>query len=217
MKPLLSSHWPSLAQPMHDSSWSMQTTEHTCGRLPGSARAHGPFITAGSTSAAPQLHRGQHLGCTSATPRLHLGYTSAAPRLYLGYTSALSRTSHESGHSFITASGLLTHSPACPHPPQRQGPPRARRGGANRSLASPRRLPSAPSLGCVSRLRLSAASRLRPDGALRRVAVGALDALAHPARERALLRGGGQGREARSGGEGASPRPASGGGLAPCT
>mmetsp|Transcript_21714 Transcript_21714/g.71905 ORF Transcript_21714/g.71905 Transcript_21714/m.71905 type:complete len:257 (-) Transcript_21714:162-932(-) len=47
-----------------------------------------------------------------ASPRLHLGHVSAAPRLYLGYTSAISRTSHESGHSFITASGLLTHSPA---------------------------------------------------------------------------------------------------------
>ena len=90
-----------------------------------------------------------------ASPRLHLGHVSAAPRLYLGYTSAISRTSHESGHSFITASGLLTHSPACPHPPQRQGTSRARRGGANRSLASPRRLPSAASLGCVSRLRLA--------------------------------------------------------------
>ena len=211
---------------MHDSSWSMQTTEHTCGRLPGSARAHGPFITAGSTSAAPQLHRGQHLGCTSATPRLHLGYTSAAPRLYLGYTSALSRTSHESGHSFITASGLLTHSPACPHPPQRQGPPRARRGGANRSLASPRRLPSAPSLGCVSRLRLSAASlgcvsrlRLASDQMAHCVALPSAHLTpSHTPHERGhSCEGGGQGREARSGGEGASPRPASGGGLAPCT
>ena len=49
MNGLLSSHWPSFAQPLHDSSWSWQTVE---------------------------------------------------------------QRPHESGHSFITANGLLRHSPA---------------------------------------------------------------------------------------------------------
>jgi len=172
-------------------------------------------------------HRGQHLGCTSATPRaaprLHLSYTSAAPRLHLGCTSAIPRLHLGTLSHLARVRALLHHRervvdalarlPA-PAAASRAAPRSSGRGEPLSRVAPPATLGSvprlrlsAPSLGCVSRLRLSAASRLRPDGALRRVAVGALDALAHPARERALLRGGGAGARGTVRGGGGEPSP----------
>ena len=84
MKALLVSHSPPLVHPLQLSSWSLHTVMHTCAAWPVTLSL---CVT-----------------CVCSRGTWRRGGAAA-----LGVAR---RTPHESGHSFITARGLLTHSPA---------------------------------------------------------------------------------------------------------